>query len=1083
MLDKQSVPINFSQGLDTKTDPYQVSAGRFLSLQNSIFTKGGLLQKRNGFGQLPSLPDATNVFATTFNGNLLAIGEAVEAFSVGSSTWVSKGKYAPLELSTLPLVRSNTNQSQSDTAFAANGLVCTVFTDNPPSGPVYKYVIADSITGQNIVNPTPIPVSSGAVTGSPRVFLLGRHFLIVITNTISGTPHLQYVAISTINPIQVSGNVDISANYSPASSVAFDGAVVNNSLYLAWNSGGSAGVRMTYLDSTLVQHNTVLFAGHSGNLFSVSGDTSGSTPVIYASFYDSISANGYTLAVTAQLVTIFVPVESIAGKAVLNLTSAAQNGVNTLFYEIIMDMPYDGSIPDDFVRTVTVSRAGTVGTDSVLLRGVGLASKAFIVEGTIYTLLIYSSPFQPTYFLVDAAGNVISKLAYSNGANGYYMLGLPSVTVSGQEARLSYFYKDLIQAVNKTQGIANTAGIYSQTGINLVNFTIGTSNIVTGEIGGDLNLSGGFMWMYDGLTPVEQGFHLWPDFVEVAASGGLGAMSSQEYFYVATYEWSDNQGNIFRSAPSIPVSFTISSTTPVTFTSVFTSGVSSIVVSSATGLFVGQILTDTTTGGNIQANTAITSITGTTVGLSLPTAGASASSPGDTLSTVTTGAAVINVPTLRLTYKTANPVKIVIYRWSAAQEVYYQVTSLAVPLLNDPTIDYVTYTDTQSDSSILGNNILYTTGGVLEDIAAPATNLITLFQSRLFLVDAEDPNLLWFSKQVIEATPVEMSDLLTIYVAPTIGAQGSTGKITALSAMDDKLVIFKNNAIYYINGQGPDNTGANSQFSDPTFITATVGCEVQNSIVFMPSGLMFQSDKGIWLLGRDLSTSYIGAPVESLTQGATVLSALNIPATNQVRFTLSSGVTLMYDYYYGQWGTFVNVPAISSTLYKSLHTYINSLGQVYQETPSLYLDGSSPVLMSFTTSWLNLSGIQGFQRAYFFYLLGTYMSPHKLELQISYDYVSTPIQTTIISPDNYSVPWGDDTLWGSTPNWGGEVQLEQWRVFLRQQKCRTFQLTLNELFDPQFGTTAGAGLTISGINFVIGAKKGFPVLRPSRSVG
>ena len=99
---------------------------------------------------------------------------------------------------------------------------------------------------------------------------------------------------------------------------------------------------------------------------------------------------------------------------------------------------------------------------------------------------------------------------------------------------------------------------------------------------------------------------------------------------------------------------------------------------------------------------------------------------------------------------------------------------------------------------------------------------------------------------------------------------------------------------------------------------------------------MFQSDKGIWLLGRDLSTSYIGAPVQSLTLNATVLSALNIPATNQVRFTLDSGITLMYDYYYSQWGTFTGVPGISSTLYQSLHTYINSFGQVFQETPGLY---------------------------------------------------------------------------------------------------------------------------------------------------
>ena len=269
----------------------------------------------------------------------------------------------------------------------------------------------------------------------------------------------------------------------------------------------------------------------------------------------------------------------------------------------------------------------------------------------------------------------------------------------------------------------------------------------------------------------------------------------------------------------------------------------------------------------------------------------------------------------------------------------------------------MSYVDTLSDAQILGNSLIYTTGGVIENIGAPATAITTLFKSRLFLVDSEDKNLLWFSKQVIEAVPVEMSDLFTKYIAPTTSAQGATGPITALSAMDDKLIIFKKDAIYYITGTGPDNTGSNDDFSEPVFITSTVGCANPLSIVFSPRGLMFQSDKGIWLLGRDLSTSYIGADVEQFN-ASVVQSAVNVPATNQVRFTLSTGETLMFDYYYSQWATFIGVPAISSTLFQGFHTYINSFGQVYQESPGTYLDGSRPVLMSFTTSWINTAGLR-----------------------------------------------------------------------------------------------------------------------------
>lgn len=1008
MINKQNLPINFAQGLDTKTDPFQVTPGKFLTLVNSIFTKMGLLQKRNGNAQLPSLPDNSATYATTFNGNLTAIGNNLQAFSAGSRTWVDKGNIIPLGIDTLPLIRNSTNQSQVDTAIAPNGLICTVYTDNVPSA-VYKYVVADSVTGQNIVAPTVITPSTGAVAGSPRVFLLGKYFVIVFTNLISATNHLQYIAINSTVPTSVTANVDISSQYTPSSKVNFDGVVANNILYLAWNgSDGGGAIRMRSLSSTLGLSGTISFSGKVATIMSVTADESGSSPVIYASFYNAGSSTGYTLAVSHTLVTILAPVETIASGTILNITSSASAGVCTIVYEVSNAYSYDGGIATNYIESNTITQAGVVGSPAIVIRSLGLASKSFIFNSNIYFLGIYNSTYQPTYFLIELNGNIVAKLAYSNGGV-YYVLGLPSVMVNSDTIQVGYLIKDLVQAVNKTQGAANAAGVYSQTGINLATFTFNAS-IVSTEIGSNLNLTGGFLWMYDGYTPVEQNFHLWPDYIEVATATTGGHLTAQIYYYVVTYEWSDNQGNLFRSAPSIPVIKDIS-----------------------------------------------TSMTSTNKN-------------------------TINVPTLRLTYKIANPVKLVVYRWSTAQQTYYQVTSITSPTLNDPTVDSIAIVDTLADSSIIGNNILYTTGGVVENIGPPACSDVTLYKSRLFLIDAEDKNLLWYSKQVIEATPVEMSDLFTIYVAPTTGAQGSTSILNCIAPMDDKLILFKKDAIYYITGTGPDNTGANNDFSDPVFVTSTVGCANKNSIVFMPEGLMFQSDKGIWLLGRDLSTTYIGAPVEIFNQYV-VDSALNIPGTNQVRFSLSNGQTLMYDYFFGQWGVFQGAPAISSTLYEGLHTFINSHGQVFQESPGLYLDGSTPVLMGFTTSWFNLAGLQGFERAYFFYLLGSYISPHKIQLGIAYDYNPSPLQSVLISPDNYNAAYGSDSIYGGGSPYGGNPTLEQWRVFLTTQKCQSFQITMQEVFDSSFGAPAGAGFTLSGLNLVVGMKKAYVPKSASNSIG
>lgn len=1010
-VDKVPVTINFAQGLDTKTDPKQVQVGKFLSLQNSIFDKGGLLQKRNGFAQLASLPDTTSTYLTTFNGNLTAVGNSLRAYSPSSDSWVSKGNIQPVKLDTLPLIRSNTNQSQCDSAISANGLVCTVYTDNVPvSGSNvanYKYVVADSTTGQNIVSPTIIPVTTGTVTGSPRVFVLGNYFMILFTNIITATPHLQYVAVNTQNPALVSTNTDISSLYTNNSAVNFDAVVANNSLYVAWNgSDGGGAIRMTYIDSTLVQHNTVTFAGRVATIMSVCADNTTTTPIIYASFYNSGSSTGYNLAVDQALNTIHNPVQIIATGTIPNIASAAQNGVCTVFYETLNT--YSFGTPTDFVSTRTVTQSGTVGSATIIKRSVGLASKAFILDSTIYVLTAYSSSYQPSYFLLDSVGNTIAKLAYQNGG-GYLTTGLPSVTVSDMTASIAYLIKDLVQAVNKGQGAGVSSPVYSQTGINLVNFNITTEGVVTSEIANNLHLTGGFMWMYDGYSPVEHGFHLYPELVGLATATTGGFLADQIYFYQVTYEWADNQGNIFRSAPSIPQ-------------------------------------TVTTTGGG-------------------------------------TSKVTIKVPTLRVTAKTANPVKIVIYRWSTAQQTYYQVTSITTPLLNDTTVDEVTYVDTLADSSIIGNNILYTTGGVLENIGANACITATLFDSRIFYVNAEDQNLLGYSKQVVETVPVEFSDLLTIYVPPNTATRESTGPVKCLAPMDDKLILFKPNALAYINGRGPNNLGADNQYSEPTFIAGTVGCENQASIVLIPNGLMFQSSKGIWLLGRDLSTKYIGAPVQIYTEDSLVQSAVNVPGTNQVRFTLDSGITLVYDYYYEQWGTFVNVPAISSTIYQGLHTYIDSLGAAYQESPGIYLDGSRPVVMSFKTSWLNLAGIQGFQRAYFFYFLGQYISPHRLSVKLAFDYAPGPSQAMIFTPDNFSPNYGGDPFYGSGSPYGGPLDVEQGRVFFEQQKCQAFQIEITEIYDPSLGVAAGAGLTLSGLDIMVGIKSGYPRLRASRSIG
>lgn len=1028
MIQKQPIQINFSQGVETKTDPFQLPLGQFLNLQNSVFTKGGQLQKRNGYQPLAALPNANSTYCTTFAGDLVALGSDFYTYSQPSNTWINQASINNVNLNTLSLIKNATNQSQADSAISSNGFICTVYTDQTPtslSTPLYRYVIADAATGVNLIEPTTI-TNADATYGTPRVFILGTFFIIAYIST-GPSYQLQYIAISTVDPTKVLAPVAISLLIAPSThGLVFDAVNFNNGLYFAWNGSSGSGIKMAFLNQTLTLSATVnVDVSHIADIVTCAVDVTNQR--IYVLYYGYSANIGYALSVDFNLHAILAPTTIIPSVPthVTNLTGIVLNGVLNFYYEIAKAYSYDAAIPSNYILGNTLTSTGTLGSSYTVSRSVGLASKAFLINGIIYLLTVYNSPFQPSYFVMNAQGLIISRLAYGN-ARGYYTSGLPNVTVTSNVANFTYLYKDLIQAAssatNVTQGI-QIAGIYSQTGVNLANVAFTTKKLVAAEIGANLNLNGGYLQAFDGNELTENNFFLYPDSVEAtwSASGGSiaaqpnGSTNTNAYYYQVTYEWTDNQGNLFRSAPSIPVAVT------------------------------------TTGSGN-------------------------------------SGSITINVPTLRLTLKnTNNPIKIVIYRWSVAQEVYYQVTSLTTPLLNNPSVDSVSFTDTLSDSSILGNTLLYTTGGVIENIGAPGFDSVFLFDSRLWGIVSEDKNLLWFSKQVIERTPVEMSDLLTIFVPPTIGAQGSTGVLQCGAAMDDKLVLFKSSAILYINGVGPDNTGANNGYSPPTFVTSTVGCSNQKSIVFQPQGLMFefQSPSGnqIWLLGRNLTTQYIGAPVESFTKNASILSALNIPGTNQVRFTLSTGVTLVYDYFYGQWGTFTNVPAISSVLYQGYHTYINSFGQVFQESPGVYLDGTSPTLMSFTTSWLNLAGLQGYQRAYFFYLLGVYYSPHILQLQVAYDYNPSFTQQALIMPNNFSAAYGNAFSYGQGSPYGGQSTVEQYKVFFTQQRCQSFQLKLTEIYDPSYNVPAGAGFTLSGLDVVVGLKKGYTPKTFTQQVG
>lgn len=457
------------------------------------------------------------------------------------------------------------------------------------------------------------------------------------------------------------------------------------------------------------------------------------------------------------------------------------------------------------------------------------------------------------------------------------------------------------------------------------------------------------------------------------------------------------------------------------------------------------------------------------------------SAPSTPITQVTTTASSTNtliVPTLRITDKRPPlraPVTIVGYRTEGEipGTTFYRFTSVTTPTLNDTTVDTVTIIDTTSDAALIGNPILYTTGGVLENIAPPAANYVTTYKDRIILLPSENTNQWIPSKQVVPGVPVEFSDAL----AQNMDEAG--GKLVSAARMDSVLILLKEDLLYYVTGTGPDATGAQNDFSDAQPIASDGGCIDKNSVILTTAGLMYKSKKGIYLLGRDFKTSYIGADVEAFNQYS-ILSANLIDNTQQVRFILSNGVALVFDYYVNQWSVFTNHNAVDSVIFQNQFTYLQPDGLVLQETPGLFSDNGHFIKLKATTSWLSFVGLQAFQRVYRIMLLGEYLSPHQLKISAAYDFNPSATQESLKVIRDVTGAYGSDVTYGESTPYGGAFPQYQYYSQPSRQKCETIQITIE---DARIDSTFGESVAFSALAFQVGLKQGLDKLAATKSMG
>lgn len=396
------------------------------------------------------------------------------------------------------------------------------------------------------------------------------------------------------------------------------------------------------------------------------------------------------------------------------------------------------------------------------------------------------------------------------------------------------------------------------------------------------------------------------------------------------------------------------------------------------------------------------------------------------------------IPCYRITNRGDNEVTARMFRTTNLGTNFQEVLSVSVPYSSDT----VTLIDGLSDADLATRAFLYTTGGVLENVAAsPSWHSVT-WKERVCLMTE---NGVQFSKKRQDGNPIEFSDAFFIQIE-TDGGRG-----IGLGVLDDKLIVFKKNKIYYITGEGANDTGTFGRFSDPISIITDAGCVNPRSIVSTDKGVVFQASTGFYILLRNLTVVYIGAGVEYFTLNQPVITASALlESANQARFLTESGECLVYDYLIEQWSVFTNHAGADLAVYKNKAVRITSSNKVVIETPNTtYADFISSGLVEYTlklrTGWLSFADVQGFMRVYRFLLLGKFKSHHTLTVKVAYDYNPKVIDTYSFNTNGAGksltvIP--EAAIYGDTAFSGADIY--QFRGHLSKQKCEAVQLTIED---------------------------------------
>lgn len=193
-------------------------------------------------------------------------------------------------------------------------------------------------------------------------------------------------------------------------------------------------------------------------------------------------------------------------------------------------------------------------------------------------------------------------------------------------------------------------------------------------------------------------------------------------------------------------------------------------------------------------------------------------------------------------------VLVIAYRTLPGGTTFYRETAPAAGAFANGTNGLVAYTSgafaEHADTAIAKNEVLYTDGGVLDNVLAPAGRFGCRTEERLAVGGQWEPQIVSVSKIIVPGEPIQFTESAAYdIVLPE--------PCTGLAYQDGAIVAFGQRAIYAVTGDGPDDQG-NGGYSPPRAICRDIGCIDARSIIETAEGIFFLAERGIHLLPRGL---------------------------------------------------------------------------------------------------------------------------------------------------------------------------------------------------------------------------------------